>query len=59
MVTIQEIMHQLKVKSFTYSTVMKKLSSVLFILTANEHILLESWLQIVEVAIISVGMSVQ
>ena len=33
--------------------------SVLFILTANEHILTESWLQIVEVAIISVGMSVQ
>jgi hypothetical protein len=30
----------------------------LFILTANEHILTESWLQIVEVAIISVGMSV-
>jgi hypothetical protein len=32
---------------------------VLFILTANEHILTESWLQIVEVAITSVGMSVQ
>ena len=32
--------------------------SVLFILTANEHILTESWLQIVEVAI-SVGMSVE
>jgi hypothetical protein len=31
----------------------------LFILTANEHILTESWSQIVEVAIISVGMSVQ
>ena len=28
-------------------------------LTANEHILTESWLQIVEVAITSVGMSVQ
>ncbi len=28
-------------------------------LTANEHILTESWLQIVEVAIISVGMSVK
>jgi hypothetical protein len=28
-------------------------------LTANEHILTESWLQIVEVTIISVGMSVQ
>jgi hypothetical protein len=28
-------------------------------LTANEHILTECWLQIVEVAIISVGMSVQ
>jgi hypothetical protein len=26
---------------------------------SNEHILTESWLQIVEVAIISVGMSVQ
>jgi hypothetical protein len=39
-------------------TVKKKLSSVLFILTANEHILTQSWLQIVEVAIISVGMSV-
>ena len=32
---------------------------MLFILTANEHILTESWLQIVEVAITSVGMSVQ
>ena len=32
---------------------------MLFILTSNEHILTESWLQIVEVAIISVGMSVQ
>ncbi len=42
-----------------YAPVQKKLSSVLFILTANEHILTESWLQIVEVAIISVGMSVQ
>ena len=31
----------------------------MFILTANEHILTEFWLQIVEVAIISVGMSVQ
>ena len=31
----------------------------MFILTANEHILTESWLQIVEVAITSVGMSVQ
>ncbi len=38
---------------------MKKLSSVLFILTANEHILTEFWLQILEVAITSVGMSVQ
>jgi hypothetical protein len=38
---------------------MKKLSSVLLILTANEHILTEFWLQIVEVAITSVGMSVQ
>ncbi len=28
-------------------------------LTAKEHTLTESWLQIVEVAIISVGMSVQ
>ncbi len=28
-------------------------------LTANEHILTESWLQIMEVNIISVGMSVQ
>ena len=32
---------------------------MLFILTSNEHILTESWLQIVEVAITSVGMSVQ
>ena len=32
---------------------------MLFILTANEHILTESWLQILEVAITSVGMSVQ
>ncbi len=47
------------VKSFKTPTVMKKLSSVLFILTANEHILTEFWLQIVEVAITSVGMSVQ
>jgi hypothetical protein len=31
----------------------------LFILTSNEHILTESWLQIVEVIITSVGMSVQ
>jgi len=31
--------------------VMKKLSSVLFILTANEHILTEFWLKTVEVAI--------
>jgi hypothetical protein len=31
----------------------------LFILTANEHILTEFWLQIVEVAITSVVMSVQ
>jgi hypothetical protein len=48
-----------KVKSFKMPTVMKKLSSVLFILIANEHILTEFWLQIVEVAITSVGMSVQ
>ncbi len=33
--------------------------TVLLILTANEHVLTESWLQIVEVAITSVGMSVQ
>ena len=32
---------------------------MLFILTSNEHILTESWLQIVEVDITSVGMSVQ
>ncbi len=32
---------------------------MLFILTSNEHILTESWLQIVEVAITSVGMSLQ
>ena len=32
---------------------------MLFILTSNEHILTESWLQIMEVAITSVGMSVQ
>ncbi len=31
----------------------------MFISTANEHILTESWLQIVEVAITTVGMSVQ
>ncbi len=37
----------------------KKIFSVLAGLTANEHILTEFWLQIVEVAIISVGMSVQ
>jgi hypothetical protein len=45
--------------NFKTPTVKKKLSSVLFILKANEHILTEFWLQIVEVAIISVGMSVQ
>jgi hypothetical protein len=44
---------------FKTPTVKKKLSSVLFMLTADEHILTEYWLQIVEVAIISVGMSVQ
>jgi hypothetical protein len=49
----------MKTKSFKTPTVKKTLSPVLFILTANEHILTESWLQIVEVAIISVGMSVQ
>ncbi len=32
---------------------------MLFILTVNEHILTEYWLQIVEVAITFVGMSVQ
>ncbi len=32
---------------------------MLFIPTSNEHILTESWLQIVEVIITSVGMSVQ
>ncbi len=32
---------------------------MLFILTADEHILTEPWLQIVEVAITSVWMSVQ
>ncbi len=37
----------------------KNRCSLLFILTANEHILTEFWLQIVEVAITSVGMSVQ
>ena len=47
------------VKNFKTPTVKKKLSSVLFILTANDHILTESWLQIVEVTITSVGMSVQ
>ena len=31
----------------------------MFISTANEHILTEFWLQIMEVAITSVGMSVQ
>ena len=58
-VYISNILWRLKVKSFKTPTVMKKLSSVLFILTANEHILTEFWLQIVEVAITSVGMSVQ
>ena len=48
----------IRVKSFKTPTVKKKLSSVLFILTANEHILTEYWLQIVEVAITSIGMSV-
>jgi hypothetical protein len=45
--------HLMKTKglSFKKPTVKKKLSSVLFISTANEHILTESWLQIVEVAI--------
>ena len=32
---------------------------MLLILTSNEHILTDSWLQIVEVAITSIGMSVQ
>ncbi len=45
--------------SSSSSTVKKKLPSIMFISTANEHILTESWLQIVEIAIISVGMSVQ
>ena len=58
-VYIFNILWRLKVKSFETPTVMKKLSSVLFILTANEHILTEFWLQIVVVAITSVGMSVQ
>jgi hypothetical protein len=58
-VYISNILWRLKVKSFKTPTVKKKLSSVLFILTANEHILTEFWLQIVEVAITSVGMSVQ
>ena len=49
----------LKVKNFKTPTVKKKLLSVMFILTANEHILTEFWLQIVEVAITSVGISVQ
>jgi hypothetical protein len=46
-------------ESFKTPIEKKKLSSVLFILTANEHILTEFWLQTVEVAITSVGMSVQ
>ena len=58
-VYISNILWRLKVKSFKTPTVMKKLSSVLFILTANEHILTEVWLHIVEVAITSVGISVQ
>jgi hypothetical protein len=41
----------------TYSK--EEASSVLFILTANEHIQAGSWLQIVEVAISPVRMSVQ
>jgi hypothetical protein len=58
-VYIFNILWRLKAKNFKTPTVKKKLSSVLFTLTANEHIFTESWLQIVEVAIISVGMSVQ
>ncbi len=58
-VYISNILWRLKVKSFKTPTVKKKLSSVLFTLTANEHILTEFWLQIVEVAITSIGMSVQ
>jgi hypothetical protein len=46
-VYISNILQRLKVKSFKTPTVKKKLSSVLFILTANEHILTEFWLQIV------------
>jgi hypothetical protein len=37
----------------------EKAFSVLFILTANEHTQTGSWLQIVEVTIIPVGVSVQ
>ncbi len=58
-VYISNILWRLKVKSFKTPTVKKKLSSVLFKSTANEHILTEFWLQIVEVAIIFVGISVQ
>ena len=43
-VYILNILWRLKVKSFKTPTVKKKLSSVLFILTANEHILTGSWL---------------
>ncbi len=55
-VYIFNILWRLKVK-VSYSK--EEASSVLFILTANEHILTGSWLQIIEVAITPVGMSVQ
>ncbi len=43
----------------TYSKEEAFFSIVHITVTANEHILTEFWLQIVEVAITSVGMSVQ
>ncbi len=58
-VYISNILWRLKVKSFKTPTVKEEASSVLFILTANEHTQTGTWLQIVEVAIIPVRVSVQ
>ena len=57
-VYIFNILWRLKVKVSRHCS-KEEASSVLFILTANEHIITGSWLQIVEVAITPVGMSVQ
>ncbi len=53
--------HLIKTKGSEFQDTYSKeeASSVLFILTANEQIQAGSWLQIVEVAIIPVRMSVQ